>query len=982
MPAEAVSCAVQLQEATWQEPYYGPEIFRSLTRLADGSILQVESDHIYLVDRDRKSRRELALPELQDGTAIVAPLAGGDALLLQAQVFSDRGKASLHRYDHIKGKFRPAIELPPDWRGRTKKIHALPESNALIVVSSGDETVIWRFDGATDTIRLLSKFDVSDFSELAALPRGDAILLNTKDQFLHVYKHEKNEFQTIPFEEGSSRPRIAYSVLALPNGEALVAATTFDPDVAQAIRYFRYGDNFQSRKLVEIVLSTTFEPPSRTPELNSKLLPRWSAWLPSNRAILSKQDLRRTLETGSPAERAVVVNYESQTIEGIPDSLDEYRVVDLHGYKPLIFLGKNEAKLVDRTTLRGETLFLPADVGERDLRKAIIDPDGTITLQLARPTQIRPQGVIRHTAKLLSQPEIGTNPTQWQVEGPCTTYIEEKMLAVYTRADKAEKENGLQRPTSTAYDLKRDPKSGAFTFWQNINIPEPGTWELQVYLSLDYWQPEAISEPQKIVIERNALAWLRENADVVSYAALGIYFSFFALLLIASRWSSKAFRIVCDPFWRRASLLLWPLLSHFAFAQRWVMSPWYARARQKYSESRPYLQIPLRSAIDPRSFTVAELFNLTKLTRLICIQGKSGMGKTALVDRLMETYFESQSLTEAYRKHGFVLLSIRARRHALVDDSSRRKEWVLDAVQSQLMDHGLKLADKELLETMLETGQFTLLIDGVNEVQDLRDALAEFATNKVDAVRMIVTSQSEMSQPFDLLRLPSSIVDHVKGLLELKMGTRNGGALYTRLSESGLLGELSSGYDVQLVADLARTDTDGTALPVSRIGLYRAVLADVRMADGSKANLEMLLSIAWEMICGQTRRTTKENLQRLGQPTFDAIVAARAPIIQVYGQAVEFRHDLMRAFLAAEWLVSNSPSSAALTSRISESEIWQSPKRDQDELWTFLRDIAPAQWIEPLWHFAIAEPNRGYLQRALQERADALGLNLSRNPHV
>jgi hypothetical protein len=83
----------------------------------------------------------------------------------------------------------------------------------------------------------------------------------------------------------------------------------------------------------------------------------------------------------------------------------------------------------------------------------------------------------------------------------------------------------------------------------------------------------------------------------------------------------------------------------------------------------------------------------------------------------------------------------------------------------------------------------------------------------------------------------------------------------------------------------------------------------------------------------------------------------------------EFRHDQMRAFLAALWLADETPNVSALVKRLEKSKVWQHSRRDQDEVWRFLASLIPASDVQELWRWAIDDPDRGYLQNALKERA-------------
>jgi hypothetical protein len=84
------------------------------------------------------------------------------------------------------------------------------------------------------------------------------------------------------------------------------------------------------------------------------------------------------------------------------------------------------------------------------------------------------------------------------------------------------------------------------------------------------------------------------------------------------------------------------------------------------------------------------------------------------------------------------------------------------------------------------------------------------------------------------------------GLLALYLGEEGGKILARRLRESGLIAHLRSGYDVRLVIDLAKADPGGTNLPLDRIGLYRAAVAEA-WPEGDE-RLETLQAAAWKLM--------------------------------------------------------------------------------------------------------------------------------------
>jgi hypothetical protein len=103
-------------------------------------------------------------------------------------------------------------------------------------------------------------------------------------------------------------------------------------------------------------------------------------------------------------------------------------------------------------------------------------------------------------------------------------------------------------------------------------------------------------------------------------------------------------------------------------------------------------------------------------------------------------------------------------------------------------------------------------------------------------------------------------------------------------------------------------------------------------------------------------------------------------IIRPIGVEHEFRHDQMRAFLAALWLVEEPPTLPALQKAATDAGAFSLNRRDQEELWRFVAPLmTSAASLGGLWNFANDDPvERAYLIEALQAEADKRDITLVR----
>jgi hypothetical protein len=361
------------------------------------------------------------------------------------------------------------------------------------------------------------------------------------------------------------------------------------------------------------------------------------------------------------------------------------------------------------------------------------------------------------------------------------------------------------------------------------------------------------------------------------------------------------------------------------------------------------------------------------------------MGKTALFSHLHQTHFggaENTAFT-IFRRSNYVLVPIEARRFPEAPfEEKGSSAWVIACVLSILSEGGLSFEDRGLLRAMLYKGTLGVAIDGLNEVAR-GQAVTAFAAEFAEAP-LFLTSQEAGEAAFEVWRLPSTIAEHIDGLLALYLGEEGGKILARRLRESGLIAHLRSGYDARLVIDLTKADPGGTNLPLDRIGLYRAAVAEA-WPEGDE-RLETFQAAAWKLM---SERGPNEDKRRL-KPDADApkdllekVEAARERsgrnirLIRAAPPYYEFVHDQMNAYLAACWLASRA-TVGAMKAELEATKVWQDGLDAQRTLWGFVAVMLERANVESLWIFAGNDDRRAVLQRALAQRAEREGWTLIR----
>jgi hypothetical protein len=477
-------------------------------------------------------------------------------------------------------------------------------------------------------------------------------------------------------------------------------------------------------------------------------------------------------------------------------------------------------------------------------------------------------------------------------------------------------------------------------------------------------------------------AWPIIVATITGLLALG-----FTVLLSLAHCSARAFTILSDVAWAR--WLTWPFffLRHAPAVQRWVLEPWFQSVRRSTTTDIPFLDPPVSMIAGSPSEGVALLRRLRDSHRL-WLHGRSGMGKSSVFAAWERAYLVAEdvpNLKAAAHQYGFVLIAIPLRHYAAlpVPDANRPESWILEIVRRQLEQHGFATRDLGLVDAMLRAGHMALALDGTNEVdRDL--ALAAFAS-QFPQVRLLITSQAiprslAGDERWELWELPEDISGLRGGLLALWLGAEKGAILSRRIAAEGLSRTVVSGYDLRLLADLAAVDSEHATLPGDRVALYRAMLARASGPDGQSLRLEGLEQLAWKMMIQRRRRIVTDDEKMLEAGTLNALEREGVRVVRPIGAEHEFRHDQMRAFLAASWLVEETPNLPALQKTAADAGAFGLNRRDQEELWSFVAPLLTSNAdLEGLWHFANDDPvERAILLAALQAEADKRGVTLVR----
>jgi len=573
-------------------------------------------------------------------------------------------------------------------------------------------------------------------------------------------------------------------------------------------------------------------------------------------------------------------------------------------------------------------------------------------------------------------------PVRVQLDHPCAFSGNELDLRLVVKVEGQEHSN----PQATA------PRDGTATetsptFTALVKFDRTGKWTGRL-------QQHALEIGESFPIKVNGqslLDWIAAKKGILVGGVTGLLALYYIALLIATRWSAWAFRAVTDSFWAHWRFSPLYVLRHFATVQCWVMEPWFQAVRRSIRDDPRYHDPPVTRPDAPAGGGAALLERL-RTKRLVWLHGRSGMGKSVIFQAWKRDYFQAngvRTLRAAVQANGFILIPLQVQQYAMLapPDVSGPQSWIIEAVRLHLEQSGLSTQDRNLIEAMLRSGRFAIALDGTNEAE--RDAAIAAFAEQFPGVRMIVTSQSlglavpqgPNSTSWDVWQLPETITDLREGLLKHWLGEGAGVTVAKRIINEGLAGEIVSGYDLRLIEDLVKSDPSGAALPKDRVGLYRAILARARSREGDPLRLDGLMRVAWTMVIGGRRDISADDDKALGAGVLAALAQDGVRIVRPVGTSYQFRHDQMRAFLAASWLVEEIGNIADRKKTMADDGVFRISARDQEEVWRFVALLIVDDDLIAFWHFTNDEPERRlHLRSVLEAEADRRGVTLVRAP--
>jgi hypothetical protein len=477
-----------------------------------------------------------------------------------------------------------------------------------------------------------------------------------------------------------------------------------------------------------------------------------------------------------------------------------------------------------------------------------------------------------------------------------------------------------------------------------LSFPDFG--RRQISLVVDPGQSDERTLGKPVVLDVGRPPLLDDFGKQVILAALIMHALIWFGLLAAAGRSKRAVELLFDDFWAKTGAH-WYVFAVLAlrtspFMRRWCLGSYRAHLQALGEPRVAYVPVPLRKP-DDSLIDDNQLLQLIDTDRRVWIQGRSGMGKSTL----LQSMFESTASRIADSEVLPVPVHVRARDVGQID-SKRADALAVELLKLALEYADVRLMDPVLLRRVLESGDIVLMVDGVDEVS--WGHLASSFARVFPRGRFVITSQAEPeTEPsaWVVARLPASLQDHAQEILAGLLGPEKAERVMKRVWGSPAAAEIRSGYDISLLADLASAEAGEDALPASRFELYTAMVS-IALQDRDSAARQRLAHFAWLQWLGIERSWPADDAAWK-----DVGVSDRYLIRHVGHERLEFRHDQMRSFLAAEHLAPFLRTPETLLHQIREDAVWRKRPSEQRDLWHFLlaRDVEE-RVLEELMKFA------------------------------
>lgn len=314
------------------------------------------------------------------------------------------------------------------------------------------------------------------------------------------------------------------------------------------------------------------------------------------------------------------------------------------------------------------------------------------------------------------------------------------------------------------------------------------------------------------------------------------------------------------------------------------------RYSEEVGKDKDFTQWKDRFVYPDKEFFPEDFGKKLESERRLLFTGQSGIGKTSYFKHLTAAYV-SQDKPSSPAKVFPVYIPL----------TNYGGNSLEDLVYNQLFSYG-KITDKELAPMFLEQGGLLIFFDGVNEVQNVSDRqkLSEFVEKYWTSNYICLSSQQNYPETENIpeVKLKAFSREKVLELIRKRVNDKEKAENVIKNMEDEDFQLYSIARDLEFAVEIL--NKGATTLPKSRTELYKTTfnsIFDKWQGNGNADAEYMLCEHAYEML---TRRDL--SFDSIDNPKFKEITTdlSEQKFLIRREKNYNFRHDLIRAYLASE----------------------------------------------------------------------------------
>jgi hypothetical protein len=313
------------------------------------------------------------------------------------------------------------------------------------------------------------------------------------------------------------------------------------------------------------------------------------------------------------------------------------------------------------------------------------------------------------------------------------------------------------------------------------------------------------------------------------------------------------------------------------------------RYRRALLQDGEFREIQRRFVVPAEAFVPNRFSVELNQSRTLLLLGESGIGKTAFFMYLTGCYATANSTVPRGVVPVYIPLGV------------YQQQDPEEMFHAQLASYG-QLTDKELSAWFLRQGGFVIFVDGLNEVRDQsqRDKINTFVRNHRLSNLFCISSQQSYPEFSWVQRLEMSDLspEKLKDLLAKRLGMDRTDQVLSKFTKT-TYETYRIPQDLELAIEFLEQDSD-RAFPRTRRELYETILDPMTQswADSGRPEYpDLLFARAFARLSAQDSFFDQKD-----DPLPDEIRASLVDkkLIVRRGDRFQFRHDLIRAYLASK----------------------------------------------------------------------------------